>query len=265
MAAAVAFDPTPVRGGAEHAAALTVLKKHLANTQDEVDSTADGLLAERDPKDLGDESIEDTTKRMHQVRALANNPDQLMNVIASHIGDLHEHAPRAAQETATTLARATKYLADSAPAPSTPPSLLDPSPQPSKLDVQRWLSRERAVKDPLGALASGHDPELAWETVQAVYPATASQLQQGLAMSLGRTKDLTYQQSMQASRILGTPLHASQAPDALMTYQASYTTTPPAAPGNGAKGGVSKSAIGKSKAADRATTPLAAADQILEG
>lgn len=249
---------------AEKSAALVYAKQEIDRVKEGIDSKASDIVsgkstAAEGPK-TNPKALKDTQQSIAVVRSLANDPAKLAAAVEQHLGDLPNHAPATAAESAKTMTTAVQYLAHEAPPPAVPPNPLDPEPAPSKLDLLKWQAKAAAVRDPIGALHSAYDQQAVWQTITSVYPSLAAQVSASLAASLQPGPRLTFQGVQRASAYMGVPAVPSLTSSAIAAYQSAYIEQKTQIPQAPKKARTSKAGIGKSQFGERAATPLESAE-----
>lgn len=206
-------------------------------------------------------------RKSAQVRALASQPDALVDRVATNVQPVRDHAPKLADAMVATTMAGLALLKDKLPG-APPGDPLDPGrrpPDPPAAQRVAWLRYYDAVKDPLSVVDDLRDGRLSPEGVEVlktVYPPLYDQVHQKAfeAMASGKLKDLDPQQRMGLGLLLDLPL-PELSPGYITARQAAYAAQPsPDAPPPGGPGGKKTRPINLAK-----KTPTLAAQRVEAG
>ena len=142
-----------------------------------------------------------------QIRAISADPDALAGLLARKIGAAADHAPQTAQQMSQMLIKTLRFLSDKAPTQvATMPALglYDPM---TVSDLDRWQRYKTAALDPMRAVANitrGRPSPEEIETLKALYPSLAQQLQENTLKELAKRKTPLPPEKMQlVGQLLG--------------------------------------------------------------
>lgn len=167
--------------------------------------------------------------------SLASSPQAMAAATAKLGGGLAQEAPRTAMALSMTQARAITFLASKAP--PRPPStnrilaLQGVSLAPSHADLAKFGRYLDTINDPVMVLSLARQGRLTAEHMDAlrsVYPQLHAEIVNKVAAEAStRAHDLTYNQRVHLSVLLGQPVDATMDPKFIASVQA--TKAPPAA------------------------------------
>jgi hypothetical protein len=196
--------------------------------------------------------------RVAEVRALANNPEQMHATLTQQTEGWQPHAPKVAQAFQATTMRAVAHLAKSAYAPSGLGPLA-PAYQPSRTEIAEYARRVEAVENPIGLLKQASAGTLTPEAVQTVREVHPQLYAKMVGEVMAKVADvgvdrLTYHTRLMLSMFTGQDLDGSTLPAAMQANQATFVLPQPEQNPPGM--GPGKKDSSKITLADRAMTPM---------
>lgn len=187
----------------------------------------------------------DVVKEMGEIKELAGNPIALGERVERMVGDLGKYAPNVANEVKATAMRAMLYLANEAPKPVVPLTLLgvhNAKPRYSDTQTAAWEAKRNAVlgtqtQTPQQVLIEDmHQGKLNRDAIKAiefVSPKLFAELQDTARQELARMEQrglldkMPYQQQAALATLLHVPADGTWKPDFIGLMQAAKVMPPP--------------------------------------
>lgn len=214
--------------GPESVEAIRAIEDANERMKTAIDDAADRVIKKSGrPGDLEFPDSSDISSKISGVLQLANDQGLLAQHIIGSTGELGEAAPKITAAANSKAANAINYLASKAP--TSIPSLWGPPTDPARTDLTDWWDRYTTVLDPIAKLQAGRVDAPVMETISNVYPAIYRQLQETIASQLGNT-DLSYQQAVALSQVIGQDVTGTLSADWVNYTQQSYLANPAQAP-----------------------------------
>ena len=146
-------------------------------------------------------AVSDYNHLAETLRTAAENPTHVAANLTNHVGGVvNNQHPEIADQANQTTQRAIGYLNSKLPVKTVPASLLDTAQEPDVSQKQEWLQAYAAVMHPASVFV--HPTKPGMEALKAVYPAMHDMAQQKLLTHL-RGKQLTYQEQLRLSKVMG--------------------------------------------------------------
>lgn len=157
-------------------------------------------------KRMRKEGLDAHRTRVDEIRALAADPNALLERFTANIGDTSEMAPGVAAAMTRTAAAAVAYLAKESRQPPKPGPLGYDWTAP-EAEREEFAQKLEAVQEPLSVLkyaAAGTMVPEQWRAVQAVYPLLAAQIRdEALGRLVDPPKDVPYRARLMLDMLTG--------------------------------------------------------------
>ena len=169
---------------------------------------------------------EDRAKR---VKELSAQSDVVRQQLEQETSWMAEKAPKAQRSAINTALRQLDYLNNALPKGTAAPTPFAAPLPPTRQQVQSWLTKLRAVENPVSILddiANGKLTVEAVDAVRTVYPETfrdiQAQMVDRLAKLQAKGKAPAYAQRIQLGLLLGIPSDPTMTPEVMQAVQGSY-------------------------------------------
>jgi hypothetical protein len=174
-------------------------------------------------------------QRSKRVAELAQQRQQVRSQLERETAWMATNAPRARESAINTTLRQLDYLNRHMPTGLAAPTPFAPALPPSRQQMQQWLSRFRAVQNPLSLLddlaANKLTPE-AVDAVRTVYPETyadiAGKVMDRLTKLDAKGERPSYANRIQLGLLLDMPTDPLMAPQVMQAVQGQYASQPDA-------------------------------------
>lgn len=171
--------------------------------------------------------------RAKEIAELANNPERMADRISASLAGIDDAAPGVSGQAAMKAAKVVSYLNQKAPKPTRSTNTLQPlldNWKPSEEEASKFERHVRAAMDPMSVLDDLNKGTLTPEAAEAfrtLYPKlhelTVSKIAEKLATA---KKQLPYEDRVNLSLLLGTPVDDSMRPDFIARTQQLWAKKP---------------------------------------
>lgn len=252
----------------ESVAALSVLHEANQRVAAKLDKAADALVKGADvAAHLASPGAAEAThaafeKRAERVNQLAATPEGMLAAMERATGDMHEHAPQAAQAAQVALTRAVSMLHATLPKPKKL-GPMGPTLKPTKSAVAKWSRLHAALERPMSLLRHAHEGTLTPDMVDAVrtaYPALHARMVESVLSAAADGKGTTpYRTKLMLGILVGQPVDGTASGQAIAANQAAYSLPSQKSgedmTGPGAMGKTNQSGLNKLNLASAARLP----------
>jgi hypothetical protein len=173
-------------------------------------------------------AVESHDKRADEILALANDPEAMVERIASNLGNFANVAPGTAASMSATAMRAVQHLVKVAAKPAQAGPLA-PAWAPSEQEKAKFARVYHAVVDPESVLqhaASGTMTRDEMQALEAVYPRLVSHLKEKMLDRLTDGPTVPYQQRLMIGMLLGASADGSSSAKAIVANQQAIRAQP---------------------------------------
>jgi hypothetical protein len=168
----------------------------------------------------------------NHLTASAGDPVRTTDRLSRALGDLPQHAPKAAQSVIDTTLKGSSFLLSKLPPSRKDPYSLQPQlekgSRASDSEISKFMHYAEGVDDPMIVLREAKAGTLTRdhvEAVKSVYPNLYDEMRQQVMRALVDTKaELPYERRIQLGILLDIPTDKTLAPDFLRAIQATYSS-----------------------------------------